>query len=41
MIEHILSNCHGERDALLMSFPAVAYVLMFWRAKRAEKRRKP
>ena len=33
MLEHLLSNCHGERDALLMSSPLLAYLWVLWRAR--------
>ena len=39
MLNHIITNCHGERDALLMLSPALAYVFMWLRAhlKKNEK----
>lgn len=33
MLEHLLANCHGERDALLMSSPLLAYLWVLWRAR--------
>lgn len=39
MLEHLLSNCHGERDALLMSSPLLAYLWVLWRARLEAIRR--
>jgi len=38
MLEHF-ANCHGERDALLMSSPLLAYLWILWRARLEAIRR--